>query len=412
MGSRRGIMAIVFACMVMACGVGLPTATAETPRVSTQFTALERLAWASVSKSRPDTPSWNSANDAPVGRHLRAHTVYRSFFRIDLRPISGASVLWASLEQPVTAAASCEQESIEVWVTGDISGATTWNQQPAWETKVGTAVGSCPGHWLEIDLKQVVADALAAGKTELTFGLRTINESDHRGFKQVSNAPVISVQHNTAPDQPTELAMLSHLRPCGADRLWISNAGPELWARITDPDINETGGGDFVSGRFEWWHAGGEKIGESESWSGSSGSWFRVVIPENSLVDGGTYAWRVRGFDGVAAGPWSPWCEFTVDTVRPDRPPTVSSTDYPPTGEHGGVGVPGTFTFTANGVDDVVAFSYGRQDSPATVEADGPGGTATVTYTPTSPGWNVLWVRSIDRAGNRSDFFPYEFNVS
>src|SRR5918999_986128 len=163
-GRRVGTIAVAW--LVVIIGMSVPAATVHAqPQVLSQIVALERVAWASVAKSRPDTPSWNAEQDAPVGRHLGARDVHRSFFRIDLTPISGASVLWASLEQPVTSAASCETESVEVWVTGDISSSTTWNRQPEWLTKVGTAVGSCPGHWLEVDLKQVVADALAAGKT-------------------------------------------------------------------------------------------------------------------------------------------------------------------------------------------------------------------------------------------------------
>ncbi|MGH3389826.1 MAG: hypothetical protein ACRDOO_13220, partial [Actinomadura sp.] len=62
----------------------------------------------------------------------------------------------------------------------------------------------------------------------------------------------------------------------------------------------------------------------------------------------------------------------------------MASTDYPPTGTHGGVGVPGAFTLTSNAVDDIVAFRYGRsQDVVTRVAADRLGGEATITYTPT-----------------------------
>jgi hypothetical protein len=52
--------------------------------------------------------------------------------------------------------------------------------------------------------------------------------------------------------------------------------------------------------------------------------------------------------------------QFIVDTTRPATAPTVTSTDYPADGvEHGGPGIPGTFTFSANGDKDVVGFRYG-----------------------------------------------------
>lgn len=90
-----------------------------------QITALQREAWAAVSKAKPNRPSWNSTDDAPVGRSKRARTTYRSFFRIDLRPIAGATVLQAMLEQPITSAVSCDVDSLEVWVTGDIDQQTS-----------------------------------------------------------------------------------------------------------------------------------------------------------------------------------------------------------------------------------------------------------------------------------------------
>lgn len=380
----------------------------------TQITALEREAWASVSKARPNRPSWGSADDAPVGRDVRARTTYRSFFQIDLRPIAGATVLQAMLEQPITSAVSCDVDSLEVWITGDIHRRTTWNDQPAWLTNVGPTAGSCRGHWLEADLTDVVGEAVAAGRTHITLGVRTTKESDPRGFKTLSNAPVISVTHNTAPDKPADLSMLSHFKPCGPDGLWIPTDAPQLNAVITDPDRNETGGGDNITGQFEWWRRSDDrKIGEAVSWSGGSGYTFSVTVPEGALSDGGTYAWRVRGYDDQAYGPWSDWCEITVDTVRPDRPPTVTSEDYPPTGGHGGVGVPGTFTFTSNAVDDIVSFRYGEsRDVVTVVAADRVGGEATITYTPTSSGSDVLWVQSLDRAGNPGPWAEYRFDVN
>ncbi|GLW63310.1 hypothetical protein Arub01_15540 [Actinomadura rubrobrunea] len=394
---------------------GTPGAKAEQepPRVLEQIVAVKRTDWATVSKRFPNTPSWNPTGDAPVGRSVRARTTYRSFFRMDLRPLAGATVQAAMLEHPVVSAVSCDTPAPEVWATGDIDAATTWKRQPAWLKNAGPTSGTCSGHWLEADLAEIVRDAVAAGQTQLTLGIRAADESDPRSYKTLSNTPIISVTYNKAPDKPTALSMLSHFKPCGPDRMWVSQTAPQLNATITDPDRNETGGGDLVTGRFEWWRPGGERIGGAESWTGSSGANFSVTVPEGQLKDGETYAWRVQGYDYVTTGPWSDWCEFTVDATRPDRGPTVTSDDYPPTGEHGGIGIPGTFTFTANGVDDIVEFHYG--DSPDVlrpVPADRPGGSATVTYTPVRAGWQSLYVRGVDRAGNPSPIVQYEFTVA
>jgi len=94
--------------------------------------------------------------------------------------------------------------------------------------------------------------------------------------------------------------------------------------------------------------------------------------------------------------------------------PTVTSADYPDDGAwHLGAGVPGSFTFGANGSSEVAGFYYGDVDPPGTfVPADQPGGTATVSYTPESSGPNDLYVVSVDAAGNRSPRHVHHFYAS
>jgi RHS repeat-associated protein len=77
----------------------------------------------------------------------------------------------------------------------------------------------------------------------------------------------------------------------------------------------------------------------------------------------------------------------------------------------GGAGVPGTFTFGANGVGDVSAYQYGLNANPpdTTVNATAVGAGATTTITPTADGPQILYVRSQDRAGNQSATREYRF---
>lgn len=416
--SRRALAGVMGVLLAASVGAAVGTAAADPgPRPLSQIVGLQRLDWASVSTKSPNTPSWDAAADAPVGRRAGARAVYRSFFRMDLKPVAGATILQAILEQPVTSATSCETESLQVWTTGDIGPTTTWNRQPAWLTDIGPTVGSCPGQWLEVDLTQVAADALAAGRDHLTLGVRAADESDRNGYKTLSNTPVIYTTYNTPPDKPTGLGMDTGRQPCGAEPLWIPTTTPQLSATITDPDHNAAGGVDNVGGHFEWWQRPGEQqIGGIDTTTIPSGHVFSVTVPDGALLDGGTYAWRVRGFDDVTSGPWSDWCEFTVDATSPDKEPTVTSDDYPPlsTGPHGGVGVPGTFTFTANGVADVAEFRYSsnQPEDLTAIPADTLGGSATVTITPAHAGTNVLYVYSIDRAGHYSPRMDYDFFVS
>ncbi|UUV34342.1 hypothetical protein NQK81_13095 [Amycolatopsis roodepoortensis] len=93
--------------------------------------------------------------------------------------------------------------------------------------------------------------------------------------------------------------------------------------------------------------------------------------------------------------------------------PTVTSAEYPDDGAwHPGAGMPGSFTFNANGDDAVIGFYYGNTDPAGTyVAADHPGGTATVSYIPQTSGPNDLYVASVDSAGNRSPQHVHHFYV-
>lgn len=178
---------------------------------------------------------------------------------------------------------------------------------------------------------------------------------------------------------------------------------PVLRADITDPDQDE------LSARFVLWPVADPAQRHEMVWPVSDGQTYAQV--DITLVDATGYAWQVRGEDGTNVGPWSDPCYFTVDRTAPPTP-TVSSAVYPPGfTPGGGPGVPGSFTFTANGSADVVAYEYRFYP-----EGDGnwrsvPGGSAVVDYTPANSGSQSVQVRAVDPAGNRSYETYYSFTV-
>jgi len=131
------------------------------------------------------------------------------------------------------------------------------------------------------------------------------------------------------------------------------------------------------------------------------------------MSNGGTYSWRVQGLDGLGAGPWSTWCEFTVDTSAPGSAPAVSSSNYPEGGWAGGAGTAGAFTFAASGVTDVASYDYDLDVNPPaqSVNATALGAGASVSVPVPNDGPHTLYVRSVDRAGNRSPTKAYAFNA-
>lgn len=95
---------------------------------------------------------------------------------------------------------------------------------------------------------------------------------------------------------------------------------------------------------------------------------------------------------------------LTVDSNMP----TVTSTDYPEYASSGGVGEPGTFTFSSP-VAGVVGYTYTFNDNaPVTVPA-GPDGTATVVLTPTTAYAQNLVVTSTLADGSTSEQNDYYF---
>ncbi|WP_326561910.1 hypothetical protein [Micromonospora sp. NBC_01796] len=111
-------------------------------------------------------------------------------------------------------------------------------------------------------------------------------------------------------------------------------------------------------------------------------------------------------------GVCSPTCYSTADLVRPEQPPSVSSTDYPADDNwHDGTGIPGEFTFGPNGATGIAGYHFGLAGALTSYVAAGPDGTATVTITPEDDGPNQLYVTSVDSAGNRSDQFVHVFRV-
>ncbi|MFD9958646.1 hypothetical protein [Amycolatopsis sp. NPDC058986] len=97
------------------------------------------------------------------------------------------------------------------------------------------------------------------------------------------------------------------------------------------------------------------------------------------------------------------------------KAPTVTSTVYRENGGppgDGGQGLPGDFTFSADGDQNVVAFEYsGLGIRGGRVTADHPGGSATVTVTPAIDGPVSIEVTGVGSAGDRSPARSYRYWV-
>jgi hypothetical protein len=110
-------------------------------------------------------------------------------------------------------------------------------------------------------------------------------------------------------------------------------------------------------------------------------------------------------------------CGFIVDHAKPN-PPTVTSTEFP-NGDEGDdnawkteLGGSGTFTFTGGG-KDTAAYIYSLDSTTfnKTAKMSGTTGTTDPPVVPAHAGPVVLYVKSVDKAGNQSDAKQHLFYV-
>jgi RHS repeat-associated protein len=376
---------------------------------------LNRSSWALVDSATASTTYWNSAGSALVGTSNAGASVKRSFFNVDLAStaVAGKYVTAAGLNLDVNGSASCTARQVDLYTTGAATAATTWNNQPAWtalqssQTLAKGFDASCPAGPINMDATSGVRAAAIAGTSTLTLGVRAANETDNSYAKTFGNNPTLTVSYTAYPTV-AEL-MTSPSTPCqtGTNRPYLNTVTPLLQARITDPE------GALVRPEFSWSTTGGTPIGSAQPTPGqASGQQQATTVPAGAFSNGGSYSWKVRGFDGTTWGPWSVPCEFTVDTTVPTAAPTVSSTVYPSGSWAGAAGTAGTFTLGAASVSDIAAYVYGLDTDPTTVVNTGTlGANATITLTPTADGPHTLKVQSRDRGGNLSPVKSYVFNV-
>jgi hypothetical protein len=387
--------------------VGAPPAAAgRTP------TTIARASWAHTDSLAAGVRSVNGSGDAPVGAwrdDAGKHHMAKSYFTFDLSVLRGARIFSAEAAAAERSANDCAKpRAIQLWLT-DTAEQPTWSDQPEERAMLPgpTAPTGCLSNQVGWDATESVRQAVAAGTSKITLALRVSEDEqgDVRYGRTYANDLRINIMYNQPPNLPAQLVVDG--QPCARTAVSPRNLNPTLSAQLTDPNPS-----DSLSGHFAVWPVGQpDQRTEFTSPQGANGMVAMVGLTDAVLVDGRTYEWAVRADDGDDLSGWSAPCQYTVDHTPPNVEPTVMSADYPADGAwHGGAGIPGSFTFTANGVPDVAGFYYGDSDPPSTfVAADHPGGSATVSYTPQRSGPNDLYVVSVDRAGNRSPKHIHHF---
>lgn len=365
-----------------------------------------------------DTVDRDGANDLQLG--LVSGDVARAFVHWDSSKLVGKQITAATVNFYNFWSHTCTANSWEIWSTGAASSDTRWTKQPAWNTKeaasTATKGGSgCADGWVSISGTSFFQRAATAKQSRAYMGIRATSETTAGAFKQFrsrnadlsAQVPYASVTYNSYPVVGARSTTPASACVTGTGRPYLNSATPTLKAVITDGESSP------VKGVFEWYNVAGTKINGATTATVASGATAATTVPSGAFANGSTYKWRVAGNDGTVGGPWSSFCEFTVDTTAPGTAPSVTSSTYPANATSGVAGTPGTFTFGANGVADAAAFLYGLDTNPPTtaVNATSVGGSASVSITPATAGNHTVYVRSRDRAGNLSPVTSYAFTV-
>ncbi|WP_432827053.1 LamG-like jellyroll fold domain-containing protein [Dactylosporangium sp. CA-092794] len=384
--------------------------------------------WTMINERHPDQQYWSydRGEHAKVGYVEQAGDGwerYRSIWQIDLNALRGKQILSATFSSYLLHSYSCGDTWTDLYATDGIGPGTTWNTNwfswPGDRWLANALNSNCDDaadfytEWGSTKLRDWVAGA--TGNGGITLGLRASDEGTiNLGWKKFDEGrTVLSVEFNSYPGVPDAMSVSN--KPCaqGADRPYVGTTTPVLRARSSDPD------GGLVNTWFAWGERNADgsiktPLTTAHQDSVPSGGTAQVTVAP-ALVAGRTYGFRTQANDGLAIGPDSAFCEFTVDTTAPDRPPAAESADglyLNDNAIHGGVGVSGSFRLSAGGVADVAGYRYGLASPPLDYVAAGSvGGTAIAAVTPDRRGTNKLYVQSVDRAGNTSDIAEYVFRA-
>jgi hypothetical protein len=418
MHNHRWSARLVVAVAASLLATGALVATRTAPASAATPLVLGNTSWAYVDSHTPKASHLNEPGDVPVGTVVDAkgeHHTARAYFTFDISRLRGTQVSAARLYFKETQATDCVDRQVELWRTDPVDAHTTWLHKPVERQLLGTvgytAGTPCPMSYLASDATAGLQAAVAAGQSTVTLELRApapVERNCDLG-RWFAHQVTLAVTYDTAPTVPTDLSSGGTGCAGRAPGPYLPSVQPVLYARVSDPDP------DHPTAEFALWPVGSPDsrtiLDLTDLTNGAVTQW---TVSAGLLADGGSYAWQVRTLDAETASAWSAPCYFQVDVTRPANAPTVTSPDYPADGQrHEGIGIPGTFVFTAHD-PDIVGFRYDWSGiAPGYVAADSLGGSATVSLAPPPPFISpTLNVDAIDRAGLLSPAAGYRISVS
>ncbi|WP_460305421.1 hypothetical protein [Actinocorallia aurea] len=326
---------------------------ASEPAVAARAANGNKVAWARVSSKQPKTAFYNKKTTAPVGK--TAGSVNRAYFRMTLEDAAYEDHLKSvKLVVPVLSPNPCRKggtPKVTVHLTGGIGKKTTWKNQPKTVKKLGTVKAACASKSLELTITKAAAGILQKGGETMTLRLSAANEKSAKGFVKFANKARLVIRASSDEVGGGVGADPGANVPTGVENASFTPAGGAAiacGAGATRPVINVATGtfggtasdadGGFIGLRAQFKPAAAAvAVPEADLKAVLSGMQFSDPNEKRTFafsagdapfVDGQVYSWRLQARDDVAAGVWSPWCEFEADlpgapAPDPDPEPAV-----------------------------------------------------------------------------------------
>ncbi|MEQ4300008.1 LamG-like jellyroll fold domain-containing protein [Plantactinospora sp. B6F1] len=393
-----------------------------------------RKAWANVyagARGRGWTgdSSWPRAGGMRVGYNTWSNCgngcgLWRSVIKLDIGKLNGRYIASASVKALQTHTGGCGSYGLQLWRTEAISNGVSWNgvtwlygsQLQTESVPSSNTTGGCGSdnshEWVSFDganVKRRVQSAADQRYDTISFGLRSSSEDDRNAWRRIRTSSVaLHVTYYIYPPQP-DMRKLNG-EPCRTSlsrAQWVTSRHPTMSVRARSYESESV----YVRLRIR------------ERGADSNYFWYRTPDPvgshatvnrrvTTSLPDG-EYTWQARAdarqTSAVNSGYTDP-CHFKVDATKPSVP-TVTAPEGPYTeGQNVRLGVSASDPIV-NGVHSGLNRYEYSWNTPTFDRSVPPTGSTTITRADAEPGRHVLYVRSVDNAGNTSNERTYTFFV-
>ncbi|MFE9801064.1 FG-GAP repeat domain-containing protein [Streptomyces goshikiensis] len=413
-----------------------------------------RQAWTIAYKPHPNDSYWNgtgwsggTTGEARVGYEQSTGGTARSFFRIDSKFLAGVKVVDAQFQITETHSWSCTAKPVELYLTGAISSATTWSNQPSWTVRQdsrnyahGNESVGCPDKAVDFTAKDAAVKAAAGNWSDITFGLRAPQSAedarDSNSWKKFKPDAQLIVEFNRAGKAPWALDTVPSTRVSSTDcgnrdtYMTLGNTDVTLNAQVWDPD-----GGD-VNVQFLVWPTGkydgspgiifDQRVRKTVLAGDPNGVRASIVVPKALLnqyknASGGQFSWKAQTEDvndSTFASDWTPTvgasgCRFGFDPTAPSTLPTVKSVNnlFPENAEGALAPTEGDFVLGSGGETDIAEYRWGLDRTPPgnVAKPATPGGDASIRVNLATPGPHTLYVQAFDAGRNAGPVYPYRF---